>query len=80
MNFLATFYTHSGAVKYHRYLQKRGIPAETMPVPRRFSSNCGIGVSFTTEENIEGLICEDVEKLFLLQEEQEKLIYENDNY
>ncbi len=80
MNFLATFYTHSGAVNYHRYLQKRGITAETMPVPRRFSSNCGIGVRFTTGENIEELISADLEKLFLLQEGQDKLIYENEKY
>ncbi len=51
-----------------------------MPVPRRFSSNCGIGVRFTTGENIEELISEDLEKLFLLQESQDKLIYENENY
>lgn len=78
MEYLATFYTHLGAVKYHRYLQNKGIKTETMPVPRKFSSNCGIGVSFSTAEDIKTLISEDIERIFLIQDGIDKLIYTNE--
>lgn len=78
MQYIATFYTHLGAVKYHRYLLRKGIKTETMPVPRKFSSNCGIGVSFSTTEDIKTLISEDIERVFLTQDGIDKLIYTNE--
>lgn len=80
MEYIATFYTHLGAVKYHRYLHNKGVSAETIPVPRKFSSNCGIGVKFSTDENIRAWISDDIEKIFLLNKETDKLIYHNDNF
>lgn len=79
MEYLATFYTHLGAVKYHRYLQNGGISAETMPVPRKYSSNCGIGVKFSTPEDIKALISEDIEKIFLILDGTGRLIYSSDS-
>ncbi len=35
-----------------------------MPVPRRLSSNCGIGVRFKTDQDINNMITEDIEKIF----------------
>lgn len=78
MEYIATFYTHSGAIGYHRYLQNKGVSAETMPVPRKYSSNCGIGVRFSTLEDVKTFISEDIEKIFLLQDGRGRLIYEND--
>lgn len=78
MEYMATFYTHFGAVKYHRYLQNLGVRAETMPVPRKYSSNCGIGVRFGTAQDIKTLISEDIEKLFLLQDGEGRLIYQDE--
>jgi hypothetical protein len=75
MEYVATFYTHSGAIKYNRYLRSRGINSEVMPVPRKFSSNCGIGVKFATEEPIKTLISEDMEKLFRIEDGKDELIY-----
>lgn len=46
MNYFATFFTHSGAIKFSRFLTKIKIVNESCPVPRKLSSNCGIGVSF----------------------------------
>lgn len=42
MDYIATFFTHSGAVKYRRYMGRLGVEAELLPVPRRLSSDCGI--------------------------------------
>ena len=75
MEYIATFYTHSGAIKYQRYLQNKGVKAQTMPVPRRFSSNCGIAVRFSTAEDISPIISEDMEKVYLLSDGQDRLIY-----
>lgn len=78
MEYIATFYTHLGAVRYHRYLQSRGVQSDTMPVPRRYSSDCGIGVKFTTKEDIKNLISEEIDKIFLINEGEGRLVYKNE--
>ncbi|NLO98021.1 MAG: DUF3343 domain-containing protein [Peptococcaceae bacterium] len=78
MEYLATFYTHMGAINYYRYLKKIGVRAETLPVPRKYSSNCGVAVKFYTEQDIENLISEDMEKLFMIVDGEDQLIYRNE--
>ena len=78
MEYTVVFFTHSGAIKYHRYLNSIGIVNETMPVPRKLSSNCGIGVRFITEENIDNMITEDIEKIFIIKSEKPELVYDNE--
>lgn len=67
MEYTVVFFTHSGAIKYHRYLKSIGIANEKMPVPRKLSSNCGIGVRFKMEEDIDNMITEDIEKIFKIE-------------
>ncbi len=78
MEYIATFFTHSGAVKYKRYMQKLGIQAELMPVPRRLSSDCGIAARFEADLELASLIVPDVEKLFLIEHGGERLVYSAD--
>ena len=78
MNYLATFYTHSGAVKYQRYMRKEGIPVELLPVPRQVSSNCGIAAKFTMDQDITKYIGEDMEKLFKVTDDGYILIYNDE--
>ncbi|MGG7165080.1 DUF3343 domain-containing protein [Clostridium ihumii] len=73
MNYLATFFTHSGAIKFKRNLIKKNIENEALPVPRQLSSNCGIGVKFLINENIEEVYNEDIEKIFKIEKEGYKL-------
>lgn len=80
MEYLVTFYTHSGAIKYQRFLREKGLQAEALPVPRKFSSNCGIGVKFFTADDVKQYISEDIERLFLLNISEGRLIYENRDY
>jgi hypothetical protein len=75
MEYIATFFTHSGAVKYKRYMNKRNINVELMPVPRRLSSDCGIGARFFIEGDIKNFISEDIDKLFLMEIGGERLVY-----
>ena len=46
MDYLATFYTHYGATRFHKHCEKKGIPAKMMPVPRELSASCGVCVRF----------------------------------
>jgi len=75
MEYIATFYTHSGALKFQRYMRQKGIEIELMPVPRRFSSNCGIGAKFKVEGDIRPFISEDIEKLYKITDTDEILVY-----
>lgn len=78
MNYLATFFTHSGAIKFKRYLTKNNIENEALPVPRKLSSNCGIGVKFLYENNIEKIYDEDIEKIFKVKEKGYELFKDFD--
>jgi hypothetical protein len=65
MIYLATFYSHFGAIRFVKACKKLGYPAEAMPVPRSLSSSCGTCVRFSTE---------DIEKLKPFSPEIEKVV------
>ncbi len=46
MNYIATFFTHSGAIKYKKQFANNGIHVELRPVPRELSSSCGVAGVF----------------------------------
>jgi len=75
LEFVATFFTHSGAVKYKRHMKQLGIEVELLPVPRRLSSDCGIGARFRTSQDMNYLISDDIDKLFLVEGGGEKLLF-----
>jgi len=54
---------------------KLGIDVELLSVHRRLSSDCGIGARFTTSANMGKLISDDIDKLFLVEKNGEKLVY-----
>lgn len=76
MEYIAIFFTHSGAIKYNRFLRESGIKSDTLPVPRKLSSNCGIGVRFTYDGDLGAIITEDIEKLFSMKDSIYYLEYE----
>lgn len=49
MTYIATFYSHFGAVRIKKDLARLGIEATLMPVPRALSSSCGTCAQFTTD-------------------------------
>ena len=77
MEYIATFFTHSGAIKYKNHLKKQGILIELMPVPRKVSSSCGISARFEYNGDISAMISEDIESLFAIEGTEYKLIYKN---
>lgn len=78
MYYIATFFTHSGAMKYNNFLKSINIHAELMPVPRKFSSNCGIAAKFSPDIDISSLISDDIEKLYKIDDTGSHLIYNSD--
>lgn len=49
MTFVATFYSHFGAIRYMRLCREAGCTAQLMPVPRNLSSSCGTCVRYEAE-------------------------------
>lgn len=47
--YIATFFSHFGAIRFHKLLKEQNIEAVLMPVPRKVSSSCGTCVKFDTE-------------------------------
>ena len=46
-DYIATFFSHFGAMAFKKKCEKEGYPAVIMPVPRNLSSSCGTCVKFT---------------------------------
>jgi len=77
MEYMVLFFTHSGSIKFDRKCKKNKIACELMPVPRTLSSNCSVSARINTELNILELIDDEVEKVFLLEGKENKLVYES---
>jgi len=56
--FIATFYSHFGALTYCRALEKQDIVAKLMPVPRKVSSSCGTCVYYVHSTGVAVNDCE----------------------
>ncbi|QZY55240.1 DUF3343 domain-containing protein [Crassaminicella profunda] len=74
--YVAVFFTHSGAIKFDRNAKKDNISCELMPVPRKLSSNCGIGAKFKYNQHVYELVNEEIEKIFQVDGNNYILIYE----
>lgn len=77
MTYVATFFSHYGAVLFMRRLQAAGIAGTMMPVPRRVSSSCGTGVQFETDADVARFAGDDVDKIFRMEAEAYTVAYEN---
>jgi hypothetical protein len=69
------FFTHSAAIKFDRKCKRMNIQCELMPVPRSLSSNCSVSAKIECND-IDSLIDYEIEKIFLTQNNENKLIYE----
>lgn len=76
MDYIATFYSHFGAIRFKRACESAGLTAVVMPVPRNLSSSCGTCVKFQAqgegdfpEKN------EEMEQIVLIADEGFRQIY-----
>ncbi|MCL2068991.1 MAG: DUF3343 domain-containing protein [Oscillospiraceae bacterium] len=56
--YIATFYSHFGAMMYCKALTAQGIAARLMPAPRKVSASCGTCVSYGHDIFIDADDCE----------------------
>ena len=77
--YIATFFSHFGALRFQKLCSQLDWPARLAPVPRSLSSSCGTCVLFKTAELDEGklqpLLTPELEQL-VLDENGYKLLYE----
>ena len=64
--YLATFYTHYGAMRFKKYCEKEGISAKMAPVPRELSSSCGVCVRFESNQPPKKEDHEDMEACYTI--------------
>jgi len=76
LEYLATFYTHSGSLKYLRVLEKLGIKnAQLLPVPRKISASCGVALKFKAPGLVEEMQIPEVERIYQIKEGAFHLVY-----
>ena len=77
--YIATFFSHFGAIRFQKKCTQLHLRARLAPVPRSLSSSCGTCVLFKTAELDEGklqpLLTPELEQL-VLDENGYKLLYE----
>lgn len=71
-DYIATFFSHFGAMAFKKKCDKEGYPAVIMPVPRNLSSSCGTCVKFSgDEEKAKSWYSDEVEQLVKILENGE---------
>ena len=64
MTYIATFYSHFGAIRFKKLCAQQGWNARVMPVPRDLSSSCGTCVRYDGTDYRPGSeIPEEVEQI-----------------
>lgn len=63
--YIATFFSHFGAIRFRRSLLGQGISCQLMPVPRSVSSSCGTCVQFEAKVEEQLINSADIEALFI---------------
>lgn len=74
--YIATFYSHFGAIHFSKICQEINVEAKLMPVPRSLSSSCGTCVEFHNDNALlESIDSDEVEQLVEVQEESYIKLY-----
>ena len=79
MTFIATFFSHFGAVRYLKLCEKKGYKAVIMPVPRSLSSSCGTCVKYDAEEALMDPSHDEIEKMVKCVSDRYENVYMADN-
>lgn len=53
MKYIVTFPSTHMAMKFEELINKKGISAKLVPVPRKLSSNCGLAGSFAERKDLD---------------------------
>ena len=79
MKYIATFYSHFGAIRFKREAPEGVTNIELRPVPRDLSSSCGTSASFDASESFTFIAdpTEEIEKIVAVMDGGYKTIYES---
>ena len=77
MIWIATFYSHFGAMRCKKLCDQAGIPARMMPVPRRLSSSCGTCVRMESDSADALPRAEETEQIALEREDGYQVVWTN---
>lgn len=77
MIWIATFYSHFGAMRCKKLCDQAGIPARMMPVPRRLSSSCGTCVRMEADCADVLPRAEETEQIALEREDGYQIVWTN---
>ena len=77
MTYIATFYSHYGAIQFRKNCEKMHLEALVMPVPRDLSSSCGTCVQFESEGKFPDST-EETEQIVRVEERGYVSIYQAD--
>ena len=77
MQYIATFFSHFGAVRIQHICKESGWQAQVRPVPRSLSSSCGTCVFFQTEalEDATSLQTPELEQIVRERENGYEVLY-----
>lgn len=75
MIYIATFYSHYGAMHCKKLCDRAGLPARMMPVPRKLSSSCGTCVRIEAEDAESIPRIEETEQIALEEAEGYRILF-----
>ena len=81
MKYIATFYSHFGAIRFKREAAEGVTNIELRPVPRNLSSSCGTSASFEADESFTFMEdpTEEIEQIVAVTVEGYRTIFESSN-
>ncbi len=78
MHYIATFYTHFGALSFLKRLRDLGdSEAAMMPAPRRLSVSCGSAVRFSLDFDETTMPDDDTESVYRIEKDEYIEVFSN---
>ena len=77
MIYIATFFSHLGAMHCKKLCDRAGLPAKLMPVPRKLSSSCGTCVRVEAQDAEQIPRTEESEPIALEEENGYRILWSN---
>ena len=77
MIYIATFFSHFGAMHCKKLCDLSGLPAKMMPVPRKLSSSCGTCVRVEAESAEQIPRTEESEQIALEEADGYRILWSN---
>ena len=77
MIYIATFFSHYGAMHCKKLCDGAGLPAKMMPVPRKLSSSCGTCVRVEAQDAEQIPRTEESEQIALEEENGYRILWSN---